>query len=139
MAGSERRASTQDATAAVRTVRAVTKVAESIRVYLANSLTPFIQATSRACSRTRSEGRARQPNQPRLGSPEQLEITKQLQILQQLQVSHDGGVRGAVLIDTRGRKPRIYASSCNPLFGVKILRSDDIMGRRWRPFTCPQR
>jgi hypothetical protein len=85
----------------------------------------------------------RQPNRPRLGSPEHLEITKQLQILQQLQVSHDGGVRGvdvyAALIDTRGRKPRIYASSCNPLFGMKILRSDDIMGWRWRPSTCPRR
>jgi hypothetical protein len=31
----------------------------------------------------------------------------------------------AALIDTRGR-PRIYASSCNPFFGVKILRSTDL-------------
>src|SRR5256885_13139793 len=86
------------------------------------------------------QARARQPNGPRLGTPEQLEVANQLQILQQFQVSHDGGVRGvdvyAALIDTRSRKPRIYASSCNPLFGMKILRSDDIMGRRWRPSTC---
>src|SRR5207249_8370014 len=27
---------------------------------------------------------------------------------------------------TRGRRPRIYASSCNPFFGMKILRSDDL-------------
>jgi photosystem II stability/assembly factor-like uncharacterized protein len=29
------------------------------------------------------------------------------------------------LIDTRG-KPRIYASSCNPFFGMKVLRSTDL-------------
>ena len=32
----------------------------------------------------------------------------------------------ASLIDTRGKKPRIYASSCNPFFGMKILRSNDL-------------
>jgi hypothetical protein len=31
----------------------------------------------------------------------------------------------ATLVDTRG-KPRIYASSCNPFFGMKVLRSDDL-------------
>ncbi|MCI0342433.1 MAG: hypothetical protein L0216_15055 [Planctomycetales bacterium] len=31
----------------------------------------------------------------------------------------------AALIDTRG-KPRIYASSCNPFFGMKVLRSTDL-------------
>src|SRR5436309_15576052 len=30
----------------------------------------------------------------------------------------------SALIDTRG-KPRIYASSCNPLFGMKVLLSTD--------------
>ena len=30
------------------------------------------------------------------------------------------------LVDTRGSKPRIYASSCNPFFGMKILRSNDL-------------
>ena len=29
------------------------------------------------------------------------------------------------LIDTRG-KPRLYASSCNPFFGMKVLRSTDL-------------
>jgi hypothetical protein len=29
------------------------------------------------------------------------------------------------LTDTRG-KPRMYASSCNPFFGMKVLRSDDL-------------
>ena len=28
--------------------------------------------------------------------------------------------------DTRGATPRIYASSCNPFFGMKILRSTDL-------------
>ena len=31
----------------------------------------------------------------------------------------------AALIDTRG-KPRLYASSCNPFFGMKVLRSKDL-------------
>ncbi len=31
----------------------------------------------------------------------------------------------AALIDTRGR-PRLYASSCNPYFGMKVLRSTDL-------------
>ena len=31
----------------------------------------------------------------------------------------------ATLIDTRG-KPRIYASSCDPFFGMKVLRSTDL-------------
>src|SRR5262249_17307893 len=31
----------------------------------------------------------------------------------------------ATLIDTRGA-PRIYASSCNPFFGMKVLRSTDL-------------
>ncbi len=31
----------------------------------------------------------------------------------------------SALIDTRG-KPRIYASSCNPFFGMKVLRSGDL-------------
>jgi len=31
----------------------------------------------------------------------------------------------ATLIDTRGT-PRIYASSCNPFFGMKVLRSNDL-------------
>src|SRR5437660_12876565 len=31
----------------------------------------------------------------------------------------------ATLIDTRGT-PRLYASSCNPVFGMKVLRSTDI-------------
>jgi hypothetical protein len=36
-----------------------------------------------------------------------------------------GGPVYAALIDTRGT-PRIYASSCNPFFGMKLLRSDDL-------------
>ena len=36
----------------------------------------------------------------------------------------------ATLIDTRG-KPRIYASSCNPFFGMKLLRSTDL-GRSFK-------
>src|SRR5438046_380561 len=31
----------------------------------------------------------------------------------------------AALIDTRGT-PRLYASSCNPFFGMKVLRSTDM-------------
>jgi photosystem II stability/assembly factor-like uncharacterized protein len=31
----------------------------------------------------------------------------------------------AALIDTRGA-PRVYASSCNPFFGMKVLRSNDL-------------
>src|SRR5438093_9315338 len=31
----------------------------------------------------------------------------------------------STLIDTRG-KPRVYASSCNPWFGMKVLRSNDL-------------
>ena len=31
----------------------------------------------------------------------------------------------AALIDTRGT-PRLYASSCNPFFGMKVLRSTDL-------------
>src|SRR5437867_7410264 len=31
----------------------------------------------------------------------------------------------AALIDTRG-KPRLYASSCNAFFGMKVLRSTDL-------------
>ena len=31
----------------------------------------------------------------------------------------------ATMIDTRG-KPTIYASSCNPFFGMKVLRSTDL-------------
>src|SRR4029077_14920220 len=31
----------------------------------------------------------------------------------------------SALIDTRGT-PRIYASSCNPFFGMKVLRSTDV-------------
>jgi photosystem II stability/assembly factor-like uncharacterized protein len=30
------------------------------------------------------------------------------------------------LVDTRGSTPRIYASSCNAFFGMKLLRSDDL-------------
>jgi photosystem II stability/assembly factor-like uncharacterized protein len=32
----------------------------------------------------------------------------------------------ATLTDTRGKKPRIYASSCSPFYGMKILRSNDL-------------
>ena len=32
----------------------------------------------------------------------------------------------ATLTDTRGKKPRIYASSCNAFFGMKVLRSTDL-------------
>ncbi len=37
----------------------------------------------------------------------------------------------ATLVDTRG-KPKIYASSCNPFFGMKVLRSTD-MGHTFKP------
>ena len=37
----------------------------------------------------------------------------------------------AALIETRGT-PRIYASSCNPFFGMKVLRSTDL-GRSFKP------
>ena len=36
-----------------------------------------------------------------------------------------GGPVYATLIDTRGT-PRLYASSCNPFFGMKVLRSTDL-------------
>jgi photosystem II stability/assembly factor-like uncharacterized protein len=33
----------------------------------------------------------------------------------------------STLVDTRGKgKPRVYASSCNPFFGMKVLRSTDL-------------
>jgi photosystem II stability/assembly factor-like uncharacterized protein len=32
----------------------------------------------------------------------------------------------STLTDTRGKKPRVYASSCNPFFGMKVLRSNDL-------------
>lgn len=32
----------------------------------------------------------------------------------------------SALIDTRGRTPTLYASSCNAFFGMKVLRSSDI-------------
>jgi len=31
----------------------------------------------------------------------------------------------SALLDTRGT-PRVYASSCNPFFGMKVLRSTDL-------------
>src|SRR5437763_16269462 len=37
----------------------------------------------------------------------------------------------SALIDTRG-KPRIYASSCNPFFGMKVLVSTDL-GKAFKP------
>jgi hypothetical protein len=37
----------------------------------------------------------------------------------------------ATLVDTRGT-PRIYASSCNPFFGMKVLRSTDL-GKGFKP------
>ncbi len=37
----------------------------------------------------------------------------------------------AALVDTRGT-PRIYASSCNPFFGMKVLRSTDL-GNTFKP------
>ncbi len=35
------------------------------------------------------------------------------------------------MIDTRGKAPRVYASSCNPFFGMKLLCSTDV-GRKFR-------
>src|SRR5258705_13966295 len=32
----------------------------------------------------------------------------------------------ASLVDTRGKRPVIYAGSCNPFFGMKILKSNDV-------------
>ena len=43
----------------------------------------------------------------------------------------DGVPVYATLIDTRGVTPRLYASSCNPFFGNKLLRSTDI-GRTFK-------
>jgi hypothetical protein len=43
----------------------------------------------------------------------------------------DGVPVYATLIDTRGT-PRIYASSCNPFFGMKLLRSTDL-GATFKP------
>src|ERR1700747_1252636 len=49
-------------------------------------------------------------------------------------VAETSGVRGpfgpgvavySTLIDTRG-SPRVYASSCNAFFGMKVLRSTDL-------------
>lgn len=37
----------------------------------------------------------------------------------------------ATLIDTRGKSPRIYASSCNAFFGMKILVSTDL-GKKFK-------
>jgi hypothetical protein len=37
----------------------------------------------------------------------------------------------STLVDIRGSKPRIFASSCNPFFGMKILRSNDL-GKTFR-------
>jgi hypothetical protein len=37
----------------------------------------------------------------------------------------------STLVDTRGSKPVIYASSCNAFFGMKVLKSTD-MGKTWR-------
>lgn len=45
----------------------------------------------------------------------------------------DGVPVYATLVDTRGT-PRIYASSCNPFFGMKVLRSTDL-GRSFEPTT----
>lgn len=38
----------------------------------------------------------------------------------------DGVPVYSALVDTRAKKPRIYASSCNPWFGNKIYRSTDL-------------
>ncbi len=38
----------------------------------------------------------------------------------------DGVPVYATLIDTRGATPRLFASSCNPFFGNKLLRSTDL-------------
>src|SRR5262249_55234733 len=32
----------------------------------------------------------------------------------------------STLIDARGKKPRLYASSCNAFFGMKVLVSTDL-------------
>src|SRR5262249_32158464 len=32
----------------------------------------------------------------------------------------------ASLVDTRGKRPVIYAGSCNPFFGMKVLKSSDL-------------
>lgn len=32
----------------------------------------------------------------------------------------------SALVDQRGKKPKIYASSCDPFFGMKLLRSTDL-------------
>src|SRR5689334_1775706 len=32
----------------------------------------------------------------------------------------------ATLTDTRGREPQVFASSCSPFFGMKVLRSSDL-------------
>lgn len=37
----------------------------------------------------------------------------------------------STLVDTRGGAPRLYASSCNAFFGMKILRSTDL-GKSWK-------
>src|ERR1700756_2157784 len=44
--------------------------------------------------------------------------------------SGPGGPGYPTLIDTRGT-PRLYASSCNPFFGMKVLRSTD-MGKSFK-------
>lgn len=38
----------------------------------------------------------------------------------------DGVPVYATLVDTRGATPRLYASNCNPFFGMKVLRSTDL-------------
>ena len=38
----------------------------------------------------------------------------------------------SVLVDQRGNSPRIYASSCDPFFGMKVLRSNDL-GQKFKP------
>lgn len=43
----------------------------------------------------------------------------------------DGVPVYATLVDTRGA-PRIYASNCNPFFGMKLLRSTDL-GKSFKP------
>ena len=44
----------------------------------------------------------------------------------------------ATLIDTRGT-PRFYASSCNPFFGMKVLRSTDLGVHPLLGISCRQR
>src|SRR5512145_503515 len=41
----------------------------------------------------------------------------------------------AALIDRRGR-PRLYASSCNAFFGMKVLRSTDL-GKSFKETSAP--